>query len=382
MNNYDAKELLKKYKEGNCTPQELAIIESWYLHDSEKDSMPDLQPESFANAKEMIWSNLPVHETVKSQTRLSWFGLPVHYSRIAAAAIITLCVSYSLYFFSGRTKKQETTAKNSADIRPGGHKAILTMGDGKSIALNDMQNGMLTEEAGTNIIKPADGQLVYHAANASQKSIEYHLLTIPRGGYYTLTLADGTKVWLNAESSLRYPNEFVGEERIVELTGEGYFEVAHRNNQPFKVVTQQQTIEVLGTHFNVNTYCDEGRIVTSLLEGSVQLHTPEGTSQRLAPGEQASLYRGGAFRVAKANVDEAVDWTTNEFIFTKESLTSIMNKISRWYDVDVSCPADLAKLTFTGHISRTKNIHQVLEIMRTTELVNFKIEGRRITVTR
>jgi len=381
MDNIKAKELLHKYRQNACTEEEIAQLESWYLHDSAGTGRFDLAVDDIQNAKDKIWTELPVHESIKAQRKLSWLGLPAYYSRIAAAAVLTICVSISFYFLNGR-KKQDITAKNSVEIRPGGHKAILTLGDGKTIALTDAQNGVLVQQAGANIIKTADGQLVYNVAGAAEKAIEYHTMSIPRGGYYTLTLSDGTKVWLNAESSLRYPNEFVGNERVVELTGEGYFEVAHRKDQPFKVVTKQQTVEVLGTHFNVNAYGDEGTIMTSLLEGSVKLSTPGGASKMLNPGEQASLYAGDVFQVKSGNVEDAIDWTINEFVFNKEKLSSIMNKVARWYDVDVSCPADLGKLTFSGHISRSKNIHQVLDIVKLTEVVNLKIEGRRITVTK
>ncbi|HTM97850.1 MAG TPA: FecR domain-containing protein, partial [Pedobacter sp.] len=252
--------------------------------------------------------------------------------------------------------------------------ATLTLADGKSIILGDAQNGKLADQEGGSVFKTANGELVYNAENDRGEKIVQNLLTIPRGGYYTLTLADGTKVWLNAASSLKYPTDFVGNERVVELVGEGYFEVAKRKNQPFKVVTNQQVVEVLGTHFNVNAYDDENVTSTTLLEGSVKV-----AGRVLKPGQQASL-KNGHISINEVDTEEAVAWVNNNFNFNNEDLGSIMRKISRWYDVEVVCPNDLEQLEFIGKVSRTKNIKDVINIIEETNAVHLKIEGRRITV--
>ena len=380
MNPLNAKELFIKYREGRCNDEEIAWIESWYLQHPDKAEEPVFTTASSEAAKAKIWASLPVHAYLKEQPKIRRLGQTVYYARVMVAAMLLLAVSVGFYFYKAR-KEQAPVANKQAAIKPGTRKAILTLGDGRTIALNDANKGLLAQDKGTNVLKTADNQLVYQAIdNSADNAVEFHTIAIPRGGYYTLTLSDGTKVWLNAESSLRYPSEFTHGERIVELTGEGYFEVAHRNKQPFKVVTAGQTTEVLGTHFNINAYADQGETITTLLEGSIKLHTPQGASQMLKPGEQAHLVNN-KFSITYDNINDAIDWTSNQFIFHNESLSNIMNAIGRWYDVEVVCPEALGKLTFSGEISRNKNIHQVLNIMDLTKMVNFKIEGRRITVT-
>lgn len=372
MNN-KAKDLLKKYSEGQCTPEEIALIESWYLNYPLADNSDTLSLEELDETKAKIWATLPpVHQPVKLWPK---------YIRFAAAAIIILSVSVGIYFASQKTVADNVTAIVTKPIVPGGKKALLTLANGKSLVLSDAKNGKLADQTGTSIFKTANGEIVYNTDNSDKAiEVEYNQLTIPRGGYYTLTLADGTKVWLNSESSLKYPTDFVGNDRTVELTGEGYFEVAPRKNQPFKVLTAQQTVQVLGTHFNVNAYANEKATTTTLLEGSVKVSVASGANEKmLKPNQQASL-SNGKITISEVNTEEAIAWVNNKFIFNNEELGSIMRQISRWYDVDVVCPPNLEKMAFFGNISRSKGINDVIKIMQKTEDVNFKIEGRRITV--
>jgi len=370
MDNIEAKKLLIKYRTGECTPEEVMLIESWYLNDKEEEVVITLA--ELDQTKDKIWAALPVHQSVK--TKKLWLGIPHTYVRMVAAAIIVLSVSIGLYLNKQKINNGDVVAAANHHIVPGGKKATLTLADGKSIILGDAQNGKLADQEGGSVFKTANGELVYNAENDRGEKIVQNLLTIPRGGYYTLTLADGTKVWLNAASSLKYPTDFVGNERVVELVGEGYFEVAKRKNQPFKVVTNQQVVEVLGTHFNVNAYDDENVTSTTLLEGSVKV-----AGRVLKPGQQASL-KNGHISINEVDTEEAVAWVNNNFNFNNEDLGSIMRKISRWYDVEVVCPNDLEQLEFIGKVSRTKNIKDVINIIEETNAVHLKIEGRRITV--
>lgn len=380
MNNDEAKKLLTNYREGECTPEEEAIIESWYLDFNDEEKSITL--EELDQAKNNVWESLPVHESVKTKQ----FKLWPSFTRIAAAAVILLSVSVGLYFATRKTDHNNVTAVVSTNnILPGGKKAILTLANGKSLVLSEALNGKLADQTGTSIVKTANGEIVYNAENNNATKVEYNQLSIPRGGYYVLTLVDGTKVWLNSESSLKYPTDFIGNERVVELTGEGYFEVASRKNQPFKVITSKQTVEVLGTHFNINAYDNESVTKTTLLEGSVKVASSQnkkqfGTSEAiLKPGQQA-LLKNDVFRVIEADTEGAVAWRNNYFMFNKEELGSIMRQLSRWYDVEVICPQDLEDKAFIGTISRSKSIKEVINIMEKTKDVHFKIEGRRITV--
>lgn len=370
MKNIAAKELLKKYKEGNCTETELALLESWYLTaDNEKT---DISIEELNEAKSQVWATLPIHQREEKAIKL-WPKL----ARIASAAVVLICLSFSLYFYLNKNRNPAKTTQTVVNILPGGKKAILTLADGSSIALNDVNKGKIVDQGGTSVYKTADGELTYNTSNKSE--VQLNLLTVPNGGYYNLTLADGTKVWLNAASSLKYPTAFNSNERVVELTGEGYFEVAHNNNKPFKVIANNQTVQVLGTHFNINAYHDENSIATTLAEGSVKVNTKNGASKMLIPGEQAQVI-GDLINIKAVEVEDATAWIHNDFVFNKEDMASIMRKISRWYDVEVICPANLSKMVFSGSVSRTKNIKQVLRIMELTESIHFKFEGRRITV--
>jgi len=374
MNKAEAKALLNKYADGKCTEEELAILHTWYLEQEVLDF--DISAEEVQAAKEKIWNSLPVHRevTTKSVKLFSTISL----RRIAVAAVAMLSLSLGYYFIQKDQFVLNNQTANQEKILPGGNKALLTLADGTSIDLNNVKKGLLSHSNGANIVKTDDGKLVYNTDIEKTKAIAWNTLSIPTGGYYNVTLSDGTVVWLNAKSSLKYPTEFVGDSRIVELKGEGYFEVAYRKNKPFKVVTEKQTVEVLGTHFNINAYSDEQSTTTTLLEGSVMV-SAAGNHEILTPDHQAKL-TNGSIVVKRFNADNAIDWVNNDFIFENESLGSIMRKVSRWYNVEVSYPTNLAHIEFTGSISRSKSITQVLRIMELTKIVNFKVEGRRITV--
>lgn len=205
----------------------------------------------------------------------------------------------------------------------------------------------------------------------------YNTISTPRGGQYQLQLPDGSKVWLNAQSSLRFPARFIGNERLVTLTGEGYFEVAKDKAHPFKISINNMQVEVLGTHFNVMGYNDEPATTTTLLEGSVKI-IKGGSVQKIVPGEQAIVKDG--IRVAKVNAEEAIEWKNGNFNFSHEKLGSIMRRISRWYDVDIAYSQRTTGATFVGTIPRSTNITEVLKYLELTGLVHFKIEERRVTV--
>lgn len=371
MEKIDAKELLKKYKEGNSTEKESALLESWYIAGDNEET--DLTIEQLDEAKSQVWAALPIHQREKRTIRL-WPKT----SRIISAAVLLICLSFCLYFFINKNNVPTKINENVVKILPGGNKATLTLADGVSISLNDVNNGKIGDQAGSSIFKSEDGHVTYNSNNSKAEE-QLNLLTVPNGGYYNLTLVDGTKVWLNAASSLKYPTAFNDNERIVELTGEGYFEVAHNAHKPFKVIANNQTVQVLGTHFNINAYHDENSIATTLAQGSVKVSTKNGSVKVLTPGQQANVM-GDLITVKTVDVDNATAWIHNNFVFNNEDMGSIMRKISRWYDVEVQCPSELSRTVFSGSVSRFKNINQVLKIMELTESVHFKFEGRRITV--
>lgn len=373
MKNIDAKELLIKYQEGICTEEELALLESWYL-EYKTEGNSDLSPEMVDEARATVWAALPLHHSRKSVQL---------WQVLSAAASVILLVTAGLFFFqNAQHKTPQPKSHQVVKIVPGGNKAVLTLADGTQISLTDASNGQLASQAGMLITKTKDGQLIYTVAESApgseKQALTYNTISTPRGGFYQVNLPDGTRVWLNAASSLRYPTAFTAQERKVELTGEGYFEVAHNAAMPFKVVSGNQVVEVLGTHFNINAYSDEKDIRSTLLEGKVKVITAAG-STTLKPNEQ-SINDQDRLRKEEVETEDVVAWRDNMFAFNNESLGSIMRKISRWYDVEVVCPPELEDMKFNGTMSRQRSIKQVLKIMDLTESVHFKFEGRRITV--
>lgn len=304
---------------------------------------------------------------------------------IVAAASIFIVAALSLYLYTNSTQnKPVRPVSHASHIKPGDNKAYLTLANGKKIVLSDAKNGTLVAQNGIQITKTTEGQLVYTVTgNNNSTSSDYNTIETPKGGQYQVRLPDGTNVWLNAASSLRYPSAFKGSERKVELSGEAYFEVAKNKKMPFRVISNTQTVEVLGTHFNVNSYLDEADTKTTLLEGSVRVKRNNSTTAVvIRPGQQASVKQNvnDKINVAEADMEEVMAWKNNYFRFNNENIESVMRKISRWYNVDVEYKGAISDEEFNGTISRSKNIVQVLEMLEGTKSIHFKIEGRRIVV--
>jgi len=373
MQKFEAEKLLEKYKAGECTPEEKAIIEDYMVYEgiTPRDLL-SIEPEMII-AKEKVMRIAAIPKIT---------SLPVRIATVAAAiAIITTLVLFYIY------PARELPNTYANDINPGGNKAILTLANGNQINLNDAKSGALVSESGFEIVKDKDGQISYKVSGSASGTNEYNTITTPRGGQFIVTLPDGSKVMLNAGSSMKYPTSFAKSlTRKVELSGEAYFEITKDTKHPFIVATDLQEVEVLGTHFNVSAYNDEASVKTTLLEGSVKV-TPslQGTKQSpgsiiLKPNEQSSLTKNN-IQIKQVDTDEAVAWKSGEFLFRNEPLESIMRKISRWYDVKVVYEDQaLAKELFGGMISRSGKISEVLQVLEITKDVHFKVEGRTVTV--
>lgn len=306
----------------------------------------------------------------------------------ATAAAVMLLIGAGILFFNGSRNSGIEIVKGSADIRPGAERATLTLSNGREIDLTTLKAGeVASEQKGLRITKTSTGELIYELSDegaASGTAPGFNTIKTPAGGQYRVLLPDSTSVWLNASSSLTYPTSFSGNGvRRVTLSGEGYFEVhkmlrAGAGALPFIVSTLKQEIKVLGTHFNVNAYPDEPVVATTLLEGAVRIND----EITLKPGEQG-MTRGNVLRVKPVNATDYIDWKTGEFNLSNENFRSMMRKVSRWYDVEViyedSAPE---QVKLGGWISRTKNISSILNIMQKTGKVHFKLEGRRVTVSK
>ncbi len=315
-------------------------------------------------------------DTIKKKNRiLSWW----RYS--AAAALLLIIAGFFFYQYRKPNAVEPMAQRYADDVAPGGHQAILRVGDGAAHQLENTQTG----------IEVGNGKILY--ANGSSLPIESTLgkqalsLQTPKGGIYQLTLPDGSRVWLNAASELKFPSSFRGEkERKVVLSGEAYFEVAKNAAQPFIVVFANQEARVLGTHFNISSYADENTRRTSLLEGALAVsNTGRGEGNQsvvLKPGQQAVSGLAGGLSIQPVNGTDAIAWKDGLFVFENEKLESIMRKIARWYNVEVVFDGHTSTEGFDGTISRFENVSEVLKMLELTELVHFKIEGRKITVMR
>jgi ferric-dicitrate binding protein FerR (iron transport regulator) len=306
---------------------------------------------------------------------------------VAVAASVLLFISAGLYLFVKKNAREAVYTVNHnndnpvPDIQPGTNKAILTLSTGKSIVLDSAKNGLLSQQGNAAISKSANGLVVKNGADdKSEIQTAFNTITIPRGGKYNIVLPDGTSVWLNSSSSLTFPTMFIGSERKVSLTGEAYFEVAKNKAMPFKInVNNKQVVEVLGTHFNISAYTDEAAITTTLLEGSVKVNY-KNTSSLLKPGQMAVNDPLQGITVKDANIDEVMAWKNDMFLFSNENITTIMKKVSRWYDVDVTFKGDMTNVNFDGNYSRSKTLTNLLKNIELMDKVHFVVEGRRITI--
>lgn len=307
------------------------------------------------------------------------------WAKISAAAIVLFFVGFGIYLHHHAPKQQTALAKAEKlilhDALPGGNKAVLTLANGKTIILDNAQNGMLAQQGSTLIKKTADGQLLYNAAGIANKKAapEINVITTPRGGQYQVILPDGTNVWLNSASSLRFPTYFTGKSRQVEITGEAYFEVTKNPAMPFRVKTNRADVEVLGTHFNIMAYDDEAVMKTTLLEGAVNI-TSGNFSTRLKPGQQAQINRTGQNKVVDdVDVDDETSWKNGIFQFRDAGIDVILRQAARWYDVDVIYKKGVPPKEFTGRISRNVKASELLNMLKYAG-IDLKIEGKDIIV--
>jgi transmembrane sensor len=302
--------------------------------------------------------------------------------RYAAAAALLIAISTTAYFMFVKpdtsqppVSSTQQPAARPADVAPGAEKAVLILADGSSIILDNAANGQIATQGNTKVIKE-DGLLAYNAGNdkATDKPM-YNTLRTDRGEHFSsLVLSDGSKIWLNAASSISFPTKFTGKQRNVEVTGEAYFEIAKNAAMPFIVSVKGMKVEVLGTHFNINAYDDEAAVKTTLLEGAVKV-TANGKSGLLKPGQQAQLLASGEVKVRNdADVDEVVAWKNGAFRFQNEDMASIMRQVSRWYNVDVVFKDQISERYVVTHLTRSVPVSKLLQIFETAGGVHFEID--------
>ncbi|NII27854.1 FecR family protein [Pseudoflavitalea sp. X16] len=375
------------------------LLASFYEEEVQEPGMGESNSQA---AFEEVWAKLqtPAPATIAEpgvvygQFRRRWW-------RYAAAAVVVLTIGAgSWWLFRGDKTIPVVVQQNQSTqpaIQPGGNKAILTLADGSTIVLDSAANGTLVQQGSMQVVKSKEGELEYRKSEAGpegllrrslKSEVGFNTLATPRGGRYTLTLPDGSKVWLNAASSIRYPTAFTGQERKVEITGEAYFEVEKNAKMPFHVLLNGMQVEVLGTHFNIHAYGDEAMMKTTLLEGSVKVKTgsqksdlrPQ-TSAFLKPGQQAQIINHQLSIINDVDVEAAIAWKNGLIQFEGQDIHAAMRMLARWYDVAVEYRGNVPNAHFRGTIPSNVPVSQVLDMMEKTEEVHFEISGRKIIVT-
>ncbi|QEH41216.1 FecR domain-containing protein [Chitinophaga sp. XS-30] len=303
---------------------------------------------------------------------------------LAAAAVVLLCLAAGAYFLLDPGEQPAQTVQQQQEMPekdPGRNTAVLYLEDNSAVELDSAGNGFVAAQGGTSVML-ANGELAYvPPPEGSSLSVTYNRIATPRGGEFTIILSDGTKVWLNAASSLRFPTVFSGEKREVELTGEAYLQVAEDKAHPFEVKIRDVNIAVLGTQFNIMGYEDETGIVTTLVSGSVRVTAPGSEAKLLVPGQHAVVEnKTGALYVEKADVAEETAWKNGSIHFERVNIRQIMRQVSRWYDVDVQYRGNVADMDFTCTVSRRDKLSKLLTLLEMTAAVHFTMEGNTIIV--
>lgn len=367
--------LLDRFEQGIATPSEMEELDAWY--DSfEDETAPELTYAQKQISKQRLFNQLD--QLTPEQPKKRRLDL-VRYAS-AAAAVVLLITGITLFKPSSKPEIKENQLALTPDVAPGGDKAILTLSDGRKIVLEDKPDGQVAAEGNMTIIKMNSGMLAYRSAdkNANTAS-QLNTISTPIGGQFQVILSDGTKVWLNAASSITFPSQFSGKTREVSTTGETYFEVATLKNGkekvPFSVSTGEQKIEVLGTQFNVNAYGDQQQYQTTLVEGSIRI-SKNNANKLLLPGQQAIIQpEKGAINISSANIEKAIAWKNGLFKFDNTDIISLMKQLERWYPIEVVYEGKIPSERFFGKIERNYTLSEVLKVLQLGQ-VHFKIDDK------
>ena len=363
----------------------IQLLEQQWNHHQANAIIPDVESDRIITAILTSSSSIQItpsdNNVITISSKVKWL------KRLAVAASILIIFSVGyLKLQSGKslplTNPIAKVAPIKNDIMPGGQKALLTLSDGSQIVLDSASNGLLSQQGGTKVIKLANGQLEYAATTGGGAESVYNTMSTPAGGQYQLTLPDGSKVWLNASSSIHYPTAFTQNERRVTITGEAYFEIAKNAKKPFIVkMYNGSEVKVLGTHFNIKAYSDEEQIKTTLLEGSINV-SQGAKNNLLKPGNQAQIDKSGKINIVMdVNTEEAVAWKNGNFQFSSADVTAVLKQAARWYDIDVVYAGTTSSENkFTGKIPMSVNLSRLLKWLEYSD-VHFKLEGKKLIVT-
>jgi len=388
MDNSAIQKLLDRYLAGSCSESERLIVESWLEQQPGTDNRWT-EMDGPAKAEWMSLLYKDIQQTITTDKKpapvIPFYKRPLFRTAAAAAVILIIGMTalYKKHTPSGAATATAVQPPPQQDVPPGGNKAILMLANGANITLDSASNGALAQQGNTTVLKTANGQLAYNTGNNKPAEILYNTLVTPRGGQYQLVLPDGTKVWLNAASPIRYPTAFAGKERKVSVTGEAYFEVAQNAAMPFVVsigaTGNKGEIMVLGTHFNVNAYDDEETVRTTLLEGAIEMKKDD-AKVFVKPMQQAQLSKTGDIRLVNdVDVEDVIAWKNGKTSCKNMELKDIMREVSRWYDVDIVYENAIED-RYTVTVPRDVPVSSLFKFLEASGGVHFKIEGKKITV--
>ncbi|SDE58797.1 FecR family protein [Mucilaginibacter pineti] len=377
-------DLLTRYAENSCTREELlelfTMIKDAGGNESLKETLAPIWETIGADDKIPDLDRDRIYENIMSGTPVRQMHTSRKWIRYAAAAILLFSASIGFYLLNRTSAPAQSGLYAKKTVSEHEHnKAVLTLSDGSHVTLNSKRSGVIATQNQVPVNQSANGEIAYQP-NVIPKSLKptFNILATPLGGQYAITLIDGTKVWLNAMSSLKYPVTFTGNERRVELSGEGYFEVAKNKSMPFIVTVNNSEVKVYGTHFNIMGYASENSTGVTLLEGSVKV-TNDSRSKMLLPGQQAAI-KDHMILISPADGEQAIAWKNGNFNFAHERIDVIMRKLSRWFDIDVSYQGEVTREGFVGTLPRSTDLAQILKTLELTGLVHFKVNGRSVTV--
>jgi transmembrane sensor len=376
------RKILRKYNSGKANIDEKRFLERFYnLFEVEDDLVTEVNEAEYEDLKQSIKN--AIDKKIVDDKKGVIIKLKPFWLNSAAAVVTLFLMTYGSYLLLRTDKRtnNQVSKNNYRNIIPGGNKAVLTLADGTQLLLDEASKGEVARQAGVVITKAADGRIVYQTVGTNtigQQPLQ-NTITTPKGGQYQVILPDSSSVWLNSASSITYPTSFSGKERLVSLKGEAYFEVAKNKKMPFKVQSGLQSVEVLGTHFNVNAYGDEPEMETTLLEGSVKIMSPL-NSALIVPGEQGVVSGSGAIIKRMVDVDQEVAWKNGLFSFKGQDIHAIMRQISRWYNIEVVYDKSLPDEKYYGEIERSSRLENVFKILELNNVV-FTLQGKKVLVS-
>lgn len=367
-------ELVNRYLDGTATTAEQALVDR-YCERLETAGETELEPETEALLHQVMYDRIMRRIQAPRKRSYRWTYAA------AAAAVLALVAAGGVFFYPRKQPPAVAVKEKSVfhnDIKPGGNKATLTLANGSTVVLDDMAADTLAPQGNSTITRTGNGQLAYQARPGASLQPVFNTLTTPAGGQFRLTLPDGSKVWLNASSSITFPTAFTGKDRTVELKGEAYLEVSQNPRQPFKVKVRDMEVSVLGTHFNINAYPDEKAIRTTLLEGSVRVNKEE-QSYMLKPGQQAQLQPNGQFSLHTVDTEDITAWKDGQFAFNDADIHTVMRQVARWYGAEVIYEGNISH-HFMGTIPRDVPVSRLLKMLELTGRVSFIVDGNKIIV--